>query len=170
MWSLWLCTHFHKRVAEKNSSAISVTTTPISFMNWSFMHSQVVIFCEASTTSVALKRLLSFMNWNHICFQTFISYKIGITNIGFNDFFPSWTDDMCVFDLFFSAKEESQIVHSNCLFVHELKFYALSSWLHSITNNGLKRLVSIMNWNHVNFQLAFFCKRRIYKFDIWLTN
>ena len=40
-----------------------------SFMNWSFMHFQVGIFFEASTTSVALKKLLSFMIWLHVSFQ-----------------------------------------------------------------------------------------------------
>ena len=134
-------------------------------MNWSFMHSQVVIFCEASTTSVALKRLLSFMNWNHICFQTFISYKIGITNIGFNDFFPSWTDDMWVFNLFFSAKEESQIVHSNCLFVHELKLYALSNWLHSITNNGIEKAYFLYELNPCDFSTCLLLQKK--NLQIW---
>ena len=50
-----------------------------------FLKNRVLKVNEASTTSVALKRLLSFMSWKHMCFQTFIYCKIGITNIAFRN-------------------------------------------------------------------------------------
>ena len=61
-------------VSIQKNHKLSIQMAFFSFMSWSFMQFQVGIFHEASTTSVALKKLLSFMNWIHTCSQTFISF------------------------------------------------------------------------------------------------
>ena len=79
----------------------------LTFMNWFNVNTFQCTFF----TNVAMKWFHSFMNWCNVQFQLGILCKKGPQVLHWKGFFLSWTDEMCLSNLLFTANQESQIVH-----------------------------------------------------------